>query len=137
MLRDHDGWPRDQLDVPVYERTVAMTRTALGEPAFKAAWDAGKQLSSQDVLAEVDAMVATFAERPDASPPEPEATHGLSPREFEVLRLLVEGRSNRAIGETLSLSERTVENHVLHIMSKLGLESRTAAATYAVRHGLA
>ena len=55
----------------------------------------------------------------------------------EVPRLLVEGRSNRAIAETLSLSERTVENHVLHILTKLGLESRIAAATYAVRQGLA
>ena len=62
--------------------------------------------------------------------------HGLTPRELEVLRLLVEGHSNRRIGDTLSLSERTVENHVTHILAKLGLESRTAAATYAVRQGL-
>jgi DNA-binding NarL/FixJ family response regulator len=62
---------------------------------------------------------------------------GLTPRETEVLRLLAEGRSNRAIADFLFLSERTVEHHVQHILSKLGLESRTAAATYAVRHGLA
>ena len=53
-----------------------------------------------------------------------------------MLRLVAAGRSNRAIADTLSLSERTIESHVLHIMTKLGLESRTAAATYAVRHGL-
>jgi DNA-binding NarL/FixJ family response regulator len=61
----------------------------------------------------------------------------LTPREREVLRLLADGRSNRAIAEALFLSERTVENHVLHIVTKLGVDSRTAAATYAVRHGLA
>jgi len=55
----------------------------------------------------------------------------------EMSRLLVEGRSNRAIAETLSLSERTVENHVLHILTKLDVGSRTPAVTYAVRHGLA
>lgn len=54
-----------------------------------------------------------------------------------MLRLLAEGRSNRAIADTLSLSERTIESHVMHILTKLDLDSRTAAATYAVRHGLA
>jgi non-specific serine/threonine protein kinase len=134
-VRGEDGWPRDQLEVPAYEQTLAMTRTALGEQAFDAAWDAGRQLSGEEVRAEIDALVATFASPPSAIPPETQ--HGLSPRELEVLRLLVEGRSNRGIGDTLSLSERTVENHVMHILSKLGVESRTAAATYAVRHGLA
>jgi DNA-binding NarL/FixJ family response regulator len=62
--------------------------------------------------------------------------HGLTAREREVLHHLAEGRSNRVIAETLSLSERTVENHVLHILTKLGVESRTAAATWAVRHGV-
>ena len=61
----------------------------------------------------------------------------LTPREHEVLRLIAEGRSNRKIADALSLSERTVENHVRHILDKLDLDSRTAAATFAVRHGLA
>jgi len=134
-MRDLNGWPRDALEIPVYEQTVATTRAALGKPAFDAAWDAGNQLPADDVLTEIDALVATFTSPPSAIPPETQ--HGLSPRELEVLRLLVEGRSNRGIGDTLSLSERTVENHVMHILSKLGVESRTAAATYAVRHGLA
>ena len=61
---------------------------------------------------------------------------GLTARELDVLRLLAEGTSNRAIAEHLFLSERTVENHVHHILDKLHLDSRTAAATWAVRHGL-
>jgi DNA-binding NarL/FixJ family response regulator len=61
---------------------------------------------------------------------------GLTRREHQVLRLLAEGRSNRAIAEVLSLSERTIENYVLHVLTKLNLESRTAAAAFAVRHGL-
>ena len=74
---------------------------------------------------------------PPGTPAAPPTHHGLSPREREVLHLLTEGRSNRAMAETLSLSERTIEGHVLHILTKLGLESRAAAAAYAVRHGLA
>ncbi|HUG14112.1 MAG TPA: AAA family ATPase [Thermomicrobiales bacterium] len=60
----------------------------------------------------------------------------ISPREMEVLRLLVEGRSNQEIGDALFISPHTVARHVASIMNKLGAESRTAAATYAMRHGL-
>jgi FixJ family two-component response regulator len=49
---------------------------------------------------------------------------------------LAEGASNRAIGEALWISERTVENHVLPIVSKLGVESCTAGATFALSHGI-
>jgi DNA-binding NarL/FixJ family response regulator len=61
---------------------------------------------------------------------------GLTPREAEVLRLLVHGLSDREIAETLSISERTAGNHVQHAMQKLGVDSRTAAAVFAVRHVL-
>jgi DNA-binding CsgD family transcriptional regulator len=61
----------------------------------------------------------------------------LTPREREVLRLVAGGQSNREIAAGLFLSERTVENHVRHILAKLDLVSRTAAAAYAIRHGLA
>ena len=50
--------------------------------------------------------------------------------------MLVAGQSNRAIAETLSVSERTVENHVFHIFNKLNVNSRAAAAAWAVRNGL-
>jgi DNA-binding NarL/FixJ family response regulator len=53
-----------------------------------------------------------------------------------VLALLAEGKSNRLIAETLFLSERTIESHVAHILNKLGLDSRTAAAAFAIRSGL-
>jgi DNA-binding NarL/FixJ family response regulator len=54
-----------------------------------------------------------------------------------VLRPLVEGRSNQEIATTLFISPHTAANHVAHIMNKIGVESRTAAATWAVTHGLA
>jgi DNA-binding NarL/FixJ family response regulator len=61
----------------------------------------------------------------------------LTPRETEVLRLLAEGLSNRALAERLFVSEKTVKTHVSSILAKLGLADRTQAALYAVRHGLA
>jgi DNA-binding NarL/FixJ family response regulator len=54
----------------------------------------------------------------------------------EVLHLIVEGRSDREIADRLSISPRTASHHVAAILSRLGVESRTAAATYAVRHHL-
>jgi DNA-binding NarL/FixJ family response regulator len=53
-----------------------------------------------------------------------------------VLRLMAEGRSNPEIAAVLSISRKTVSNHITSILTKLGLDSRTAAATYAVRLGL-
>lgn len=60
----------------------------------------------------------------------------LSPREVEVLRLIVAGATNAEIAAELSLSERTVHRHVSNILHKLDVRSRTSAATYAVQHGL-
>ncbi len=61
---------------------------------------------------------------------------GLSTREREVLGLLVAGRSNREIGEMLFISEKTASVHVTHILDKLGVSSRGAAAAFAAREGL-
>lgn len=60
----------------------------------------------------------------------------LTDRETDVLKLVAQGFSNRAISERLFLSERTVHSHVNHILSKLHLASRTQAALYALRKGL-
>jgi DNA-binding NarL/FixJ family response regulator len=57
--------------------------------------------------------------------------------EMDVLRLLVEGFSDKEIAELLSIGHRTVSGHVTSILNKLGLSSRTAVASYAVRNGLA
>jgi DNA-binding NarL/FixJ family response regulator len=61
---------------------------------------------------------------------------GLSPRETEVLRLVAHGMSNKEIADRLALSKHTVHRHVSSILTKLHLPSRTAAAAFAVRHGL-
>lgn len=61
---------------------------------------------------------------------------GVTPRERDVLRVLAEGLTNRQIAERLVLSEHTVHRHVTNILRKLGLPTRTAAATYAIRAGL-
>lgn len=61
----------------------------------------------------------------------------LTDREIEVLRLVAQGQSNREISDQLAISEATVRTHVSNILSKLNLCSRTQAALYALREGLA
>jgi DNA-binding CsgD family transcriptional regulator len=91
-------------------------------------------LSAQPALARADALAA----RLDATK-EPASTYpaGLSAREVEVLRLVVDGLSNADIANRLFLSTRTVQVHVAHILQKTGAENRAAAAAFALRHGLA
>ena len=60
----------------------------------------------------------------------------LTRRELEILRLLVDGRSDKEIAASLGIGRRTVSNHVATIRAKLDAPSRTAAATIAVRDGI-
>jgi two-component system, NarL family, response regulator LiaR len=64
------------------------------------------------------------------------AVEALTERELVVLRLLTAGHSNREIARDLTISEKTVKSHVSAILAKLGMQSRTQAALYAVRCGL-
>lgn len=66
----------------------------------------------------------------------PPTTSELTEREDQVLRLLAQGASNKEIGDTLSVTEKTVKTHVSAILTKLGLKSRTQAAVHAWQTGL-
>jgi len=70
-------------------------------------------------------------------PPQPPTSEPLSAREAAVLRLVANGQSNQQIAAALGISEATVRTHVSNILSKLRLASRTQAALYALREGLA
>ena len=61
----------------------------------------------------------------------------LTERETDVLRLLAQGKSNKEIAHALHIAEQTVKTHVSHLLDKLGVPSRTQAALYAIRVGLA
>lgn len=61
----------------------------------------------------------------------------LTPKEVIVLQLIARGHANRDIARDQNVSEATVKTHVSRLLSKLGLDSRTQAALYALRHGLA
>lgn len=78
---------------------------------------------------------------PPAAPPPPRQAGrrefgGLTERERETVALIAEGKSNREIAAHLVVSDETVKTHVSHILSKLGLRSRTQIAAWAIQHGL-
>jgi len=116
--------------------TTETTRTALGDEAFAAAWDAGASLSLDEAIAEALAMdlpgeiVAQTAETAAI------ADLGLTAREVEVLHLVAKGWSDKEIGSALAISPNTASRHVAALRSKLDAPSRTWAVTVARELGL-
>jgi predicted ATPase/DNA-binding CsgD family transcriptional regulator len=109
------------------EQAVVASRAALGAERFAAVWSAGRTLTPRQAVA---AALGPFV------PPANSSGVSLTPRETEILRLLASGETDPAIAATLFLSVRTVENHVARIFTKLGVRTRTAAASVAIASGL-
>jgi len=86
-----------------------------------------EQLGALPDLARMDSLTGRAAT---------EETHGLTPRELEVLRLVAAGKTNREIAAALVVSEHTVARHVQNIFTKLRVSSRTAATAFAFEHEL-
>jgi DNA-binding NarL/FixJ family response regulator len=130
-----------------YERDMAAVRAQLDEASFAAAWAAGQAMTLEEAIAETERIslktppAQTAAEVPGqaAQPSSAGADRlgTLTPRERQVLALIAQGATNRAIAEALVIAERTAEIHVSNILAKLGVTSRTQAAAYALAHGLA
>jgi DNA-binding NarL/FixJ family response regulator len=72
-------------------------------------------------------------ERLRSGPEEDEKIARLTPQERKILDLVAEGKTNRQIGESLFLAEKTVKNYVSNMLAKLGMQRRTEAAVFATR----
>ena len=109
-------------DMSEEELGRTLTGIATGEPALSP----GLAAKILDEFARVSR---------DGAPKEVESD-GLTPREREVLELVVTGATNREIAAALYISENTVNFHMKHILAKLHLKNRAQAVAYAIRSGL-
>jgi two-component system response regulator NreC len=82
------------------------------------------------------AMTRWLLQEPAPAAPKRRDPATLTPREIEVLRLIVQGHTNSQIAEVLRLSVRTIESHRANLMGKLGLQSRVELVRYAVKNKL-
>jgi non-specific serine/threonine protein kinase len=111
----------------LFRRADEATTAMLGEAAFRAAWNAGRALPLEQAIAAALDPTALPVAPPPAS---------LTPREAEILPMLVAGQADREIAGVLCLSVRTVENHVARLTAKLGVRSRHEVAAVARAAGL-
>ncbi len=123
-------------DEAIYHRAVAEIRAALPPAELADFWAEGRKMSRDEAIAMALAVSLEHIPRPTPGAYELESGHKLTPRELEVLEGLVAGNSDREIAETLFISPRTVQSHVNNIFTKLNVNSRTAAATVALRLNL-
>ncbi len=132
-LRTTIGVPLPAVERADYERAVAAARAALQEGIFAARWAEGRSMSPEQAIAAQGKIVS-----PPATASTAPATYpaGLTPREVEVLSLVVLGMTNTQIAHKLIVSEKTVATHLTHIFNKTNSENRAAATAFAIRHGL-
>lgn len=132
LRRATEGWRA--LGIP-YEAArarllIAVACRALGDDDTAAL----EREAARRTLTELGAPVG------DADPAAQSATgragHRLTTREMEVLRLVATGMTNPAIADELHVAVKTIDRHVAHILTKLGVPTRTAATAYAYEHGL-
>jgi LuxR family maltose regulon positive regulatory protein len=134
-LRSSSGAVMSNWTRPAYERAEAAARAALTPEVFAEQWAVGEGWSLDDAIADAGGIDPSAMASGEA-PADAMAAFNLTPREVEVLRLLATGLSDREIGEALFVGTRTVNYHVANLLAKLELDSRVAAAAFAVRHGL-
>jgi predicted ATPase/DNA-binding CsgD family transcriptional regulator len=120
-------------DVPARsEQLLADLKLRLSDAEFQSAWSQGQNMD----LAALADLAAEAPETPPRGEVGPAPTVHLTDRQLGVLKLVVQGQSNREIARALQLSEKTVGRHLENLFDRLGVSSRTAAAAWAVRAGL-
>ncbi|MCW5852579.1 MAG: tetratricopeptide repeat protein, partial [Anaerolineae bacterium] len=133
-------WPAERFE---WTRHVATLRDRLDLTTLTSAWADGRAMTIEQT---VDYALSVEAAKPPSAsaPPPPVARHqyekayygGLTAREREIVALIAQGKTNRAIADDLVIAERTVDRHVANMMAKLDFHSRAQIAAWAVEKGL-
>jgi DNA-binding CsgD family transcriptional regulator len=127
-IRQRTGMVRFKILDALFEAAVAQLRNAMGEKDFESAWAEGAALSTDEAIA--------YAQRRRGERKRPTSGWAsLTPTERDVVRLVSEGLANNDIATRLFVSPRTVQTHLTHVYTKLGITSRVQLAREAARHG--
>jgi DNA-binding CsgD family transcriptional regulator len=127
VIRQRIGVVRFKIYEAGYQASVSALRDALGEKDFDAAWAEGAALSTEEAIA--------YARRGRGERKRPTSGWAsLTPAERDVVRLVSEGLGNNDIATRLFVSPRTVQTHLTHVYTKLGLSSRVQLVQEAARH---
>ncbi len=133
--RNAIGLKLQEPETSLYRRSVDTCRIGLSSEVFSACWDAGRGLRVEQAVAEALALDTETPNRLESN-----VNHvgiaKLSAREMEVLLLLSLGKTDKEIAATLFVSVRTAHGHVAKILTKLGVNTRTAAVTTAIAAGI-
>jgi predicted ATPase/DNA-binding CsgD family transcriptional regulator len=128
-MRAELGYARFPVDQAPHEAAIAAAKLALGADDFAVVWAEGAKLSPGDAIA--------YATRGRGERKRPSTGWAsLTPSELEVVRLVGQHLSNPEIAKQLFVSRATVKTHLVHIFSKLGIDSRSELAAEAVRRGM-
>jgi predicted ATPase/DNA-binding CsgD family transcriptional regulator len=122
--------PGTKTELAVRTRAETTVVRSLGSDRADRAQRAGRALPTSDVLALARRIVGSVTDGSEHTTARP------TPREREVAALVAAGHTNREIGRTLGITEKTAEVHVRNVMGKLGVRSRAEIATWAVSHGI-
>ncbi len=126
-IRQRIGAVRLKVHDAGYQASVAALRDAMGENDFDSAWAEGAALSVEEAIA--------YAQRGRGQRKRPTSGWAsLTPTERDVVRLVSEGLANNDIATRLFISPRTVQTHLTHVYTKLGLSSRVQLVQEAARH---
>ncbi|WP_231745028.1 LuxR family transcriptional regulator [Mycobacterium sp. IS-1590] len=126
-MRARTGLVRLRVHDATYAAAIAQLRETLGENDFESLWDEGAALSVEEAIAY--ALRGRGGRKRPAS-----GWKSLTPTELGVVRLVAEGLGNKDIAARLFVSHRTVQTHLTHVYTKLGLASRVQLAQEAARH---
>jgi predicted ATPase/class 3 adenylate cyclase/DNA-binding CsgD family transcriptional regulator len=125
-LRQRTGIVRYKVYDAGYHASVAEVRTALGDSDFETAWAEGAALSTDEAIA--------YAQRGRGERKRPSSGWAsLTPTERDVVQLVIEGLGNKEIAARLFVSPRTVQTHLTHVYTKVGLTSRIQLAQDAAK----
>jgi DNA-binding CsgD family transcriptional regulator len=126
-IRQRSGAVRFKIYDAAYEASVATVRDVMGQQDFDDVWAEGAALSVDEAIA--------YAQRGRGERKRPTSGWAsLTPTERDVVRLLSEGLANKDIATRLFVSPRTVQSHLTHVYTKLGLTSRVQLVQEAARH---